>query len=230
MVKRESNSDHPFRYGVSEKPILWKDLQEPAEMSYLCPPSKRGALPPFYFKVKRKDEKIPRPEGLEDAPCYTLNLYPPVTLHNYLPYDVVYTLEETGLKFLLKGDQMAIYSTDLSEPQSMKIQVKQYLSANWEGHLPVSREMKTTESITMATKQVHSDQRKYLTLWAHSSSEGGSWDIFLYSPYWFVNKSELPVEIRASRSRKIFSTHSLSDPVLFTFSKAITFIQSIFHL
>ncbi|XP_030850036.1 vacuolar protein sorting-associated protein 13A [Strongylocentrotus purpuratus] len=207
-------------YGVSEKPILWKDLQEPAEMSYLCPPSKRGALPPFYFKVKRKDEKIPRPEGLEDAPCYTLNLYPPVTLHNYLPYDVVYTLEETGLKFLLKGDKMAIYSTDLSEPQSMKIQVKQYLSANWEGHLPVSREMKTTESITMATKQVHSDQRKYLTLWAHSSSEGGSWDIFLYSPYWFVNKSELPVEIRASRSRKIFSTHSLSDPVLFTFSNS----------
>ncbi|XP_071478587.1 intermembrane lipid transfer protein VPS13A-like, partial [Diadema antillarum] len=207
-------------YGVSEKPILWRDLQEPAEMSYLCPPNKKGALPPFYIKVKRKEQKIPRPQGLEDAPCFTLDIYPPVTLHNYLPYDLVYTLEETGLKFLLQGDKMAIYSTDLSEPQSMKIQVKQYLSANWEGHLPVSREMKTTESIVMATKQVHSDQRKYLTLWAHSSSEGGSWDIFLYSPYWFVNKSELPVEIRASRSRKIFSTHSLRDPVLFTFSNS----------
>eukprot|EP00057_Strongylocentrotus_purpuratus_P026588 XP_011681062.1 PREDICTED: vacuolar protein sorting-associated protein 13C [Strongylocentrotus purpuratus] len=84
-------------YGVSEKPILWKDLQEPAEMSYLCPPSKRGALPPFYFKVKRKDEKISPKRLCKHAPCLTpLNLYHRITGYHttYLPYGCrVYTLE-----------------------------------------------------------------------------------------------------------------------------------------
>ena len=79
---------------------------------------------------------------------------------------------------------------------SLSIQVKNYLAANWEGKLLVSREMKAHESIGMETKDLEGDQKKYLTLWAHSTTDGGTWDIFLYSPYWIVNKSELPVEIR----------------------------------
>ena len=59
----------------------------------------------------------------------------------------------------------------------------------------------------METKDVEGDQKKYLTLWAHSTTDGGTWDIFLYAPYWIVNKSELPIEIRVtfsgtSRGRK----------------------------
>ena len=33
--------------------------------------------------------------------------------------------QENGLKFLLKGDKMPIYSTDLSEAQKMKMQVNE---------------------------------------------------------------------------------------------------------
>ena len=76
--------------------------------------------------------------------------------------------------------------------------MKNYLNANWEGVLPISREMKSYESITMGTRDHLGDQKKHLNLWAHSSTGKGAWDIFLYSPYWVVNKSELPVEIRVS--------------------------------
>ncbi|XP_071800647.1 intermembrane lipid transfer protein VPS13A-like isoform X2 [Asterias amurensis] len=206
-------------YSISEKPIKWQELMSPTELTVRCMSKQKGELP-FHFKVIRKE--LQPASGLkpssDDVPSYILDLFPPITIHNYLPYDVVYSMKENGLKFLLKGDKMPIYSTDLSEAQKMKMQVKNYLAANWEGKLLVSREMKAHESIAMETKDVEGDQKKYLTLWAHSTTDGGTWDIFLYSPYWIVNKSELPVEIRASRSRKVYNNHSLSEPILFSFT------------
>ncbi|XP_022100693.1 vacuolar protein sorting-associated protein 13A-like [Acanthaster planci] len=207
-------------YNISEKPIKWQELMSPTELTIRCKSRQKGELP-FHFKVTRKEHKLTKSiNSTADLPSYVLDLFPPITIHNYLPYDVVYSMKENGLKFLLKGDKMAIYSTDLSEAQKMKIQVKSYLAANWEGNLLVSREMKSHESITMETKDVEGDQKKYLTLWAHSTTDEGTWDIFLYTPYWIVNKSELPIEIRASRSRKVFNNHSLSEPILFSFSNS----------
>ncbi|XP_038059684.1 vacuolar protein sorting-associated protein 13A-like isoform X2 [Patiria miniata] len=205
-------------FSISEKPIKWQELMSPTELSVRCMSKQKGELP-FHFKVTRKEQKLSDSlNSSADVPSYILDLFPPITIHNYLPYDVVYSMKENGLKFLLKGDKMAIYSTDLSEAQKMKIQVKSYLSANWEGNLLVSREMKSHESVAMETKDTEGDQKKYLTLWAHSTTDGGTWDIFLYTPYWIVNKSELPIEIRASRSRKVYNNHSVSEPILFSFT------------
>lgn len=90
---------------------------------------------------------------------------------------------------------MDVHSVDLNQGQTMTMQVKSYLSSNWEGSLVVSREMKATETIAMVT-QTTGDNQKHLNLLANSTSTDGAWDICLFSPYWIVNKSELPVEIR----------------------------------
>lgn len=94
---------------------------------------------------------------------------------------------------------MDVHSVDLNQGQTMTMQVKSYLSSNWEGTLMVSREMKATETVAMVMQTTGNNQ-KHLNLLANSTSTDGAWDIFMYSPYWIVNKSELPVEIRVSGS------------------------------
>ena len=48
----------------------------------------------YFIQVLRKEHKI---QGLSDSaakvPSYVLNIYPPITIHNYLPYDVVYSVK-----------------------------------------------------------------------------------------------------------------------------------------
>ncbi|XP_071819504.1 intermembrane lipid transfer protein VPS13A-like isoform X2 [Apostichopus japonicus] len=201
----------------NDQPIKWYEIQDPAELTYQCPPIKEGSPLSFFFRVTREVLKLDKPSSVSRAPTYILHIHPPITLHNFLPYDLVYSFLDTGLKFLLRGEKMDVHSVDLNQGQTMTMQVKSYLSSNWEGTLMVSREMKATETVAMVMQTTGNNQ-KHLNLLANSTSTDGAWDIFLYSPYWIVNKSELPVEIRASRSRKVFSTHSLADPVLFNFS------------
>ena len=49
----------------------------------------------YWFQVTRKEKKPS--SGLksssDDVPSYILDLFPPITVHNYLPYDVVYSMK-----------------------------------------------------------------------------------------------------------------------------------------
>ncbi|XP_071956749.1 intermembrane lipid transfer protein VPS13A-like [Antedon mediterranea] len=173
----------------------------------------------FNFKCILEAESPSRKGDIvkEKVPLYTLQIHPPIVLHNYLPYDVIFSFEEPGLKFLLAGENMAIYNINPENQNPMKIQVKNYLSSSWEGTVNVSPKMKHYDLVSMTTKDLDSERKRYLNLGVHMSSTNGL-DIFLYSPYWIVNKSELPIEVRASKSSKVFGNQTSSEPVLFNFS------------
>ncbi|XP_033099721.1 vacuolar protein sorting-associated protein 13A-like isoform X2 [Anneissia japonica] len=205
-------------YTLCNKAVQWQRLIEKKQQICISQ-TEINDEKLFHFKCILEAES-PARKGVsvkEHVPLYTLQIYPPIVLHNYLPYDVIFSFEEPGLKFLLAGENMAIYSINPEIQNSMKIQVKNYLSSSWEGTVNVSSKMKHYDLVSMTTKDSDSERKRYLNLGVHMSSTNGL-DIFLYSPYWIVNKSELPIEVRASKSSKVFGNQTSSEPVLFNFS------------
>jgi len=74
-------------------------------------------------------------------------------------------------------------------------QVCDYMTCDWHGTLDITREMEEFKAITMDTDLDPDNNNKHLSLSVHCAI-GGTWDLYIYSPYWLVNKTDLPFQIR----------------------------------
>ncbi|XP_077977339.1 intermembrane lipid transfer protein VPS13A-like [Glandiceps talaboti] len=209
-------------YFVCENAVKWQQMSaSDSRQSVFSCKAKQASEPNFNIKVICEEvtfSKIPLkiPEG---TPIYVLNLHPPLILHNYLPYSIVYALETTPPATLGAGENLPMFTVNLKDSlsQRLHIQMYDYLSADWEGYLHLSRQLKPFEMVVMETNDHEEDRFKYLNLSIHTT-HANTMDVFLYSPYWLVNKTELPVEFRGSRSRLVYENQTSSCPILFNFT------------
>ncbi|XP_070568681.1 intermembrane lipid transfer protein VPS13A-like isoform X2 [Ptychodera flava] len=207
-------------YFVCESAMKWPELSasDSRQRVFSCK-AKQAKEPNFNIKVICEEVTFSRtplrmPEG---TPNFVLNLHPPVILHNYLPYSIVYSMETMPAATLGAGENLPMFTVRDDDSQKLQIQVYDYLSADWQGSFKISRQLKPYELITMDTNNHEDDRYKYLSLSVHTT-HASSMDIFLYAPYWLVNKTELPVEFRGSRSRLVYENQTSSSPILFNFS------------
>ena len=89
----------------------------------------------FYFtvQVNCQESRAERtgPSLPNIIPNYTIHLYPPLVLHNLLPYDLQFVLEEsTSPNELIHGESKAIYSLDVNESPKVVFQVRYNCSWN----------------------------------------------------------------------------------------------------
>ena len=77
-------------------------------------------------------------------------------------------------------------------------QVSDYLGLDWMGSLEVSTEMEEFKAINMDPEQNAEASNKQLSLSIHASHKNAL-DLFVFSPYWLINKTGLPVQIRVSQ-------------------------------
>ena len=77
------------------------------------------------------------------------------------------------------------------------------------------------KAITMETESMtdkEEQQNKQLSLNVHTKYTS-TIDLYVYSPYWIVNKSGLLVQVRGCRSEFTYDTRDSSQPLLFRFKK-----------
>ena len=91
-----------------------------------------------------------------------------------------------------------------------RLQLNNYLQTSWSGQFEVnpldSEEFKV---VTMEDQEARDDDSsdgqpiKHLSLSVHTKQDGvkhggGSRDVYIYSKYWLINKTGLPLQIRVS--------------------------------
>ena len=76
-------------------------------------------------------------------------------------------------------------------------QVSDYLTCDWRGTLDITKEMEEFKAISMDTDLDPDNNNKYLSLSVHFSL-AETWNLYIYSPYWIVNKTDLTFQIRVS--------------------------------
>ncbi|XP_048240040.1 vacuolar protein sorting-associated protein 13A-like isoform X2 [Haliotis rufescens] len=209
-------------YGLSNNAIWWPELMQAKEKAkYFMCMSQKEEKKSFNFKVLCKDgSPLQPPQSVpRTIPYYNISFHSPVTLHNYLPYDLQFSLEGTGASSsLTHGESASLYTVDLHNTFRLLITITDYLGSDWTGSLDVTSDMDEFKAISMETDINMENVNKHLSLSIHSN-QSQSLDLYIYSPYWLVNKTELPLQLRGSMSDAMFECSSSTNPLLFRYKK-----------
>lgn len=175
-----------FGYNVSTEAISWSDLLEERQKQYVCTNPVEDS-DDFYVQVIVENDVYSSIHGmLESVPRYTLHCYPPIVLHNYLPYPIFYRAKGMSANEKLEGgSHWPLFTLNVEEKPVVDIELE-YLGIRWCGSIIVS-ECKNNNSKT-ARFSLFADGDKRMELGVYYLQEG-SLHATLYCPYWMLNKT-----------------------------------------
>ncbi|KAK4883024.1 hypothetical protein RN001_006343 [Aquatica leii] len=203
---------------MSETGLWWKDLATELDVPHhiTCKPKSTSNLEVFALKVllkKNLDIQTPR---LYSSPNYIIRLLPPLTFQNYLPY--ILEVQNIELKQQIKvepAEKSSIYSIDLSKDQKFLVKVS-YCNLAWSGLLNLTTDL-DEKIIMLSTDTKLNGTIRQLPIYVKVEKEN-NYNLFFYASYWIVNKTELPLQFKATSSSNIFET-SNEDVLLFAFKR-----------
>lgn len=145
-------------------------------------------------------------------PNYVISLLPPLILYNFLPYTL--QVQNVTVKQMIKvepGEKNSIYSLDLTKDQKLVIKLR-YNGAMWCGNLNLTPHL--DEKILMLTSE---DGKESLAVNVKTDRDK-SCEVFFYTPYWIVNKTTLPLQIKVSATNTVYQSPN-EDILLFTYKR-----------
>lgn len=149
-------------------------------------------------------------------PNYVIHLLPPLILHNFLPY--VIQVQNVDLKQHMKiesGEKTSVYCLNLNKDQKLLIKVF-YQNSTWSGYLNLTPHL-CEKIVSLNCEGKSEGSWKHFAINVKVEREG-SCNLFFYTPYWIVNKTGLPVNIKTS-SGNLIQESCNEDIVLFNFKK-----------
>nr|KAG5703288.1 hypothetical protein BaRGS_025530 [Batillaria attramentaria] len=209
-------------YELTYNAVWWQEMLLGKEKAkhFLCL-STQEEKKSFNFQVLCKEGEALKPHQVlpKTVPYYVITLHPPVTLHNYLPYDLQFSLQGTSMSSsLTHGENTPLYTVDIHNTFKLLFSMTDYLGCDWAGTLDVSPDLEEFKAIPMETDIDEENVNKHLSLSIHADHNGGL-DLHIYTPYWVVNKTQLPLQLRGSMTDTVLECGSSSNPVLFRYKK-----------
>ncbi len=83
-------------------------------------------------------------------------------------------------------------------------QLTDYLGLDWSGSLELSTELEPFKAINMECDNSLKAERHQLSISVHVTCEP-TMHLYLYSPYWLINDTGLPIQIRVG----VLPTHAV---------------------
>ncbi|XP_043229917.1 vacuolar protein sorting-associated protein 13A-like [Amphibalanus amphitrite] len=210
------------RHDISEGAIWWKDLvKKPGPHFLRCEPSSgHGFRVVSQLTVSRPspDELYgtaagPEPDspGERGMPVMTVRLQPAVVVHNHLPTAAL--LGEYGVP---AGGVLRLTSMDPTHKQEVPLQLPGYRGTRWKGKLELSEKLRTgaTATLTAEPAEPPGDGCGKLTLELRRP-DPAMLEFYISVPYWLVNKTGLPLQVKCSSGSSSCELVPSEEPVLF---------------
>ncbi|CAL1529957.1 unnamed protein product [Lymnaea stagnalis] len=176
------------RYDISKETICWKGLTSEAngKVRQICCFCSMEDNPSFFFNVRPQFEQIYE-ENTENLTknLITLHLEPTVILHNLLPMDVQYTLEENPIVYSLAAGHHEFLVHASVNQTNLELQIPGYRDLLWKGK-KVIRQGVPELSVWTLEADDHG-QTVYMELGVHCKEKNGIFDMSVYCPYWVIN-------------------------------------------
>ncbi|CAH1961424.1 unnamed protein product [Acanthoscelides obtectus] len=201
---------------VTDSPIWWKDLATELgnAHNFYCKPKEGSGMETFALRVMLNRHIATKNSQTHSIPNYVIHLLPPLIIHNFLPYALeVLNISLNQVTKVDPGEKSSVYSVDFSKDQKLLIRVK-HNSTTWSGHLNFTLHL--DEKIVMLSTE-SKDEGKNLAINVKSEKES-SYSLIFYAPYWIVNKTGLPLQLKATASNNIYEC-SNEDIFLFTYKR-----------
>ncbi|KAL2752446.1 hypothetical protein ACRALDRAFT_2112495 [Sodiomyces alcalophilus JCM 7366] len=190
--------DSGFGYAWSSETLRWRDLLRRPTRTVVC---KGESGDPFYFQVHATyDKSMPL---TRTYPYMRLKVSPPIVLENLLPHDFKYRIYDKNTRkdwtnFLRKGGVSPVHVVELSHLLLLSVDMQDTVFKASDFAVINSGQ---SEEFRKEKKLVCKDEDNLsLTLMLHYFKLpdcGGAFRVTVFSPYVILNKTGLPVHIRA---------------------------------
>ncbi|XP_021923386.1 vacuolar protein sorting-associated protein 13A-like isoform X4 [Zootermopsis nevadensis] len=205
-------------YHVSEIGLWWQelasDLNTPKDI-YCTPKEEKDAT---VFSVRALCvEGAPMNRASRSIPNYMIRLLPPLAIHNRLPYAVEVRVPTIKYEVRIEaGEKTNVYFLNLLKMHKICVEVPFYLGIPWMGSFNMTADLEE-KTVAMVTEYDTEGGNKQLGLNLHVERTE-TCDVFLHAPYWIINKTGLPLQIRASLSDVVYEAQG-EEPLLFCYKK-----------
>jgi hypothetical protein len=196
----------PCNVGVtmSEKPLIWDDMSEVDSTEskiHICYPitmtNKKHAsyCTSQAYRVcaslQKETSKNDSTQGNGGSlPVYSLSFLPPLTIVNLLPCELKYYIGDVPGS-LSKGSEQKIHHVDLTKPTEVHFEMNGFPRSR-----AITIDPGTTGSFQYTLEMFDKNNRSlYLNakIILASFGEEPAVQIIIYAPFWFINKTKLPL-------------------------------------
>ncbi|KAG8227036.1 hypothetical protein J437_LFUL013823 [Ladona fulva] len=213
-------------YRASETVLCWQELAADLNIPKdICCQSKNDNDATVFSVRAVCEEGVPvnrpLPGSARLVPNYTIRLVAPLQIHNRLPYALEINIPLVDLNSRVEsGEEVNIYSLNLLKSHTILIEMPSYLGIPWTGSFNLSPELEE-KTVSMVTEYETEGGNKQLGLNLKVDRTNGSCSIVIYSPYWVINKTGLPLQMRGSMCDIVYDCGAGGDeePLLFRFRK-----------
>ncbi|XP_068698299.1 intermembrane lipid transfer protein VPS13C-like isoform X1 [Montipora foliosa] len=207
-------------YDLPTTPLSWRKLTKEGPSCILaCPPVKEStSSDTFYIRVLCQTDTLNKLPSDEDSPHHVIHLYPPLVIQNKLPVDLELSAltQSQDVEIVRPGEKLSVVSLCPGDNCHVNITMKNYKDLDWFGLMIIKKEVDKSLALSMKSKE---ELPKELLLGVHTLHQSGTREMFIYSPYWLINKTGLHVEYRVSKSKQVYSqSPSEKHPLLFNFN------------
>lgn len=173
--------------------VWWQDLltELSSAHNFHCKPKPDSNVEIFSLRIKLQKNINQNNSHAHSIPNYIINILPPIVLHNFLPYSL--EVENTYLKQQIKvepGERNSVYCLDLSKEIKLTVKMK-YNGLNWNGTFHYTTQLEE-KILVLATEEKCGEQVSINV----KVERDDSCNIFIYSSYWIINKTGIPVHIK----------------------------------
>ncbi|XP_047103973.1 vacuolar protein sorting-associated protein 13A-like [Schistocerca piceifrons] len=205
-------------YNVSEVGLCWQemasDLNIPKDV--FCMPKEEKDVTVFSLRaVCTEGQQINRIS--RSVPNYFIRLVPPLALYNFLPYAIEVKIPSIKYEVRIEaGEKTNVYFLNLLKMHKICVEVPVYLGIPWSGSFSLTADLEE-KTITMATEFDTEGGNKQLGL-NLKVDRSDTCDMLLHAPYWIINKTGLPLQIKGSLSDIVYEAQG-EEPLLFCYKK-----------
>ncbi|GFR83880.1 vacuolar protein sorting-associated protein 13A-like, partial [Elysia marginata] len=184
------------QYSASKECIKWKTINDSKKAKqFTCEASTEGK-PSYYFNVVPLFENVQhgaKPEGKTEKAekgdkMVNLHLHPTVILHNLLPLEITYTLENQPEESTLASSLNIPLPHAAVNMSNLQLQIAKYRGLTWTAKKIIKLDVPELSVLTFQADD--SGKTVYMDLGLHSKQRDGSFDLSVYSPYWIINLSD----------------------------------------
>ncbi|GBP39681.1 Vacuolar protein sorting-associated protein 13A [Eumeta japonica] len=190
-------------YQTASQGIWWIDLSKElgTPRDVICPAKADGDLRIFAMRILAEEGCKANNIGVP-IPNYLIRVLPPLAMYNRLPYAVEVVAPASDFRARVEaGERMHTYTLNLLQTHKLLLELN-YLGLAWTGAFSLSPSL-TDKCLVMNADQDTDarDNRLGVCVKVHRDE---SWDVFLYAPYWIINKTCLPMQIKGCRQDAVY--------------------------
>ncbi|KAK0164246.1 hypothetical protein PV328_002894 [Microctonus aethiopoides] len=194
---------HFEKYVVSERGIYWKDLSENLNTPKDIYCSAKDENANSFFGVKVLCTEHPKFERTNcHVPQYLISIVPPLVFDNKLPFVVDINVPSIDYDVRIEpGERINVYSIRCDADTTVNFKIQNYLGAQWAGTFKLNSELERKLVKMFADGDTDAVWRPFVL--CVELNKSSSWTVVIYSEYWIINKTGLPLKIQETLSNTV---------------------------